>query len=144
MLYLQVEDIVANAMIELEKINGTTNVSISLAKIYGNEVANHLKKQGYLAKLKIDSDLIRNFEQAYSDYFSVDLTERDRWYLLRENKNIDEVRDKFRNTLPLEVSSAFSSLPAVDSLARSINKDNYFSYQNAKRSNLIRKRTFKR
>ena len=57
MLYLTVEDIVANSIIELNKIDGSKNVLIDDAKKYGEEVAKHLKKRGYYTLLKLNPSL---------------------------------------------------------------------------------------
>ena len=114
MLYLTIEDIVSNSIIELEKIDGSTNVLIEDAKKYGEEVAKHLTKRGYYTKLKLNPGLTENFEIKYSNYFSKYFEDSTYGYRLNENVSIDDIISIFRNSLVCEVIESFISKEVIE------------------------------
>lgn len=113
MLYLHIEDLIANAMIELEKTSKVRSVPLSLAFLYGDEVIKYLGKQGYYAKVKMGKNSLDLFEMKYTNYFDIYQDDKDRWYLLNHEKTIQDVTCEFREHLPLEVIRAFTNLDVI-------------------------------
>lgn len=109
MLYLTVEDIVANSIIELHKIDGSRCVLIDDAKYYGNEVANHLKKRGYFTLLKLNSSLTESFEVKYKDYFHRFSDNESYGYCLDDDKTIEDIVSVFRSPISREIVDSFSN-----------------------------------
>lgn len=114
MIYLYLEDIVANALIEINKVNGTRAVSLDFATKYGEKVLDELKQNGYFAKMKLGEDAIKYFETNYSLYFTrCQINEKTEYYL-NSDRTIEEIDLKFRKTLPEEVSSLLCHIDIND------------------------------
>ena len=109
MLYLTVEDIIANSIIELNKIDGSREVMIEEAKKYGQEVANHLKNKGYYTLLKLNPSLTESFELKYSDYFQKYYENDSYGYQLQDKKNIEDIDSIFRKPIAEELVDSFSN-----------------------------------
>ena len=108
MLYLTVEDIVANSIIELNKIDGSRCVLIDDAKCYGIEVANNLRKRGYFTLLKLNSSLTESFEVKYKNYFHKFIDKESYGYCLEDDKTIEDIVSIFRSPISSEVVDSFS------------------------------------
>ena len=109
MLYLEVEDIVANSIIELNKLDGSTEVMIGDAKRYGEEVAKHLKeKKGYYTLLKVNPSTTESFETKYSNYFSKYYEGNSYGYRLVGDKTVEDIVSIFRSPLVLELVDSFT------------------------------------
>lgn len=130
MLYLTIEDIVSNSIIELEKLDGRTNVLIDDAKRYGEEVAKHLTKRGYYTKLKLNPGLTESFDIKYSNYFSKYYENTTFGYQLVDGKSIEEVISIFRSPLVDEVVESFTCEEVIENSIGK--KDNYIVYEKAK------------
>ena len=113
MLYLTIEDIVPNSIIELEKINGRKNVTIEEAKKYGEEVAKHLTKRGYYTRLKLNPGLTESFEIKYGNYFEKYYDKDTYGYYLNEEKDIEEITKIFRTPLVSEVIESFTNQEVI-------------------------------
>ena len=109
MLYLTVEDIVPNSIIEKNKINGSREILIEEAKKYGEEVAEHLKKRGYYTIVKLNSSLTESFETKYSEYFNKYYEKESYGYQLAQDKEIKDLIPIFRESIAEEVRDSFSN-----------------------------------
>ena len=114
MLYLTVEDIVANSIIELNKIDGSRKVMIEDAKRYGEEVANHLKKRGYYTLLKLKPNLTESFEIKYENYFTKYYENESYGYMLNDDKEIKDIEAIFRLPIAYEVVESFTSSEVIE------------------------------
>lgn len=110
MLYLTMEDIIPNSIIELEKIDGSTSVLISDAIDYGKEVAAHLKRRGYYTSLKLKEDL---FDASYCDYFDKYYEKQTYGYRLASGKTVRDIVSIFRDSLDDEVIESFTSSEVI-------------------------------
>ena len=116
MLYLDIEDIVANAMIELNKIDGSRSVPIWVAEQYGNEVSRYLGNQGYYTKMRINRERTYRFEEQYGEFFTSYQQGKEKGYVLNDGKDIEDLVRKFRGYLDLEVILAFINPQATETL----------------------------
>ena len=114
MLYLTIEDIVPNSVIELERIDGKRKILIADAKKYGEEVAKNLTKRGYYTKLKLNPGLTESFDIKYSNYFEKYYENDTYGYQLKDNINIDEIISIFRNPLVDEVVESFTNEEVIE------------------------------
>lgn len=113
MLYLTVEDIVPNSIIELNKIDGRKEVLIEDAKRYGKEVAEYLKAKGYYTLLKINPSLTESFEEKYGNFFTKYNDQETYGYRLSEEKNINDIIEIFRNPIHEEIRDSFSNQEVI-------------------------------
>lgn len=114
MLYLTIEDIVANSIIELNKIDGSKKVLIEDAIKYGEEVANHLKKRGYYTRLKLNSHLTEQFEINYRNYFTKYQQDNSYGYELNKSKEIEDIIKEFRNESIQEAIESFTDKEVIN------------------------------
>ena len=114
MLYLTVDDIVPNAIIELNKIDGSREVIIGDAKIYGEELAKHLGKRGYYTLLKLNPSLTESFEVKYGDFFQKYYQNDSYGYKLQENKEIQDIIPIFRESINKEIRDIFDSEEVIE------------------------------
>lgn len=110
MIYLYLEDIIANALIEKNKLDGTTQVSWNLLEQYGEEILKKLTEKGYLAKIKLSSQALLYFEKNFSNYFTWNISNEELTYYLNENRTIEEINLKFRQNLPKEMIEILHSI----------------------------------
>ena len=110
MLYLTMEDIIPNSIIELEKINGRTDVLIDDAIDYGKEVAKHLKRRGYYTSLKLKEEL---FDTRYCDYFDKYYENHTYGYRLANDKTVMDIISIFRDSLEDEVIESFTTSEVI-------------------------------
>ena len=114
MLYLTVEDIVANSIIELNQLDGSKEVLIDEAKKYGEEVSKHLRKRGYYTLLKLNPGLTESFEIKYGNYFSKYYQDETYGYRLNDGKEVEDIVPIFRDPLVYEVIESFTSLEVIE------------------------------
>ncbi|MCL2566028.1 MAG: hypothetical protein FWE24_09510 [Defluviitaleaceae bacterium] len=107
--FIGIEDLVANALIELLEKNNCRRVSFETLLKYGAVVLNVLRDKGdeaiFLLSKEHTNELIRN----YSDYFEIDRSEIDSdAIVLKEGKTVDDLRDRFRAFLTVDRLLAFT------------------------------------
>lgn len=110
MIKIYKKDIVSNAIIEIGNRSERRYVTGREINNYGREVISNLKSRNIRAKLEVSKDLINQFENLYSDYFSI----CGDGYKLKDDKNIDDVIDKFRRNVAYDVLLAFVDDKVVD------------------------------
>lgn len=124
MLYLFIEDIVANALIELNKLDGSRTISLASARRYGNELIKKLKEQGYYTKLKANEEFfITQFEKKYADYFVGYYVGEEKIYSLNEDKTIEDLIVRFRKPIPEEIVDFFMSVDVIGVFQTSVISD---------------------
>ena len=114
MLYLYVEDFVPNAIIELNRIDGSRNVLIDDARRYGLIIADYLNQRGYFTKLKESPESYESFEVKYGSFFQKYYQDDTYGYRLQDDKSIDDIKAVFREPIALEVVDSFSSDEVID------------------------------
>lgn len=114
MVYFYLEDIIANAIIELNGMDGSRKIFISLAQEYGEEVVKKIRENGCYANIKsINERSMLLFEQKYSNFFIPYMDMGIKGYLLREERTIEELVIEFRKKSDLDVWSVFSDKEIV-------------------------------
>lgn len=108
-VYIGIEDLAANALIELlEKDNSNTKVSFKALEDYGNAVVNYINSEdGERAVLVLSRDRTNRFLYDYADFFELYTGSDGEGILLKEGKNIEDLWSKFRSYLTFDILSAF-------------------------------------
>ena len=108
--YIGIEDLAANAMIEImnEKKEEEQNfVSYNTLEKYGLAIVKLLSEQGEEAVLILSREETRKMLRDYSDIFVECKQNGVEGIMLRENVTIDDLIVKFRGYLSLDVLLAF-------------------------------------
>ena len=118
-IYFYLEDIIANAIIELNKIDGSRKIFVCVAKEYAEEVVKKICEKGYYANIKsINERSIMLFEQKYSNFFIPYIELGMKGYSLKEDISIDELLAVFRKESALDIWSTFSDKEIISRILR--------------------------
>ena len=112
--FIGIEDLVANALIELVEKTGNRTVSFSQLNKYGKAVIAKLKKDDMDVTLIFTRDATDQFFHDCSDIFTINETTADVQITLNENISTKYLRQKFRINLALNLLSAFVAPDAVN------------------------------
>lgn len=114
--YIGIEDLAANALIEiLDSINGRF-VSYKELEDYGMEVVRLLSTKGEKAVLILSREDTRKMLRNYSDLFEEASQDGVSGIRLKENVNSDQLIEKFRGYLALDVLLAFMNKESIKKL----------------------------
>lgn len=105
--YIGIEDLAANALIEILSKNDRRFVSYGELEAYGSEVISILSQKGEKAVLILSRESTNALFRNYSDYFEEKLMDSVQGIGLKENISVDDLEDAFRGYLSLEVLMAF-------------------------------------
>jgi len=115
--YLEIEDLAANAFIEVLQSNPARRfISYIDLQWYGERVADVLNQNAEGGKhciLLLDRDRTYAMLEYYSDFFVESECDGVKGLYLRDKRTADDLRDKFRGYLPLDVLLAFVSPKTV-------------------------------
>ena len=116
--YIGIEDLAANALIELLKKNSNKRfVTYSEIEKYGNAVVKILKENKEKAVLILSRDSTEALFRNYSDFFEEDADENGMLGIkLKMGKEISDLIRQFRGYLALDVLLAFVDKKSVDML----------------------------
>lgn len=115
--YIGIDDLAANALIELMKLN-ETNRRVSLQSLYnyGTVIVRLLSRPGQDAILFLTKESTNEFVDNYRDYFSI-VNEAGTEYLeLNKDKTIDDLRNQFRVNLTVDMAKALIEREALEIL----------------------------
>jgi len=112
--FIGIEDLVANALIELVEKTGNRTVSFSQLNKYGKAVIAKLKKDDMDVTLIFTRDATDQFFHDCSEIFTISETTSDVQITLNENISTKYLRQKFRINLALNLLSAFVAPDAVN------------------------------
>ena len=116
-IYIGIEDLAANALIELIENSGKKYVLFRELDDYGACVIKILNEQGKQAMLLLSKRGTHDFLHDYSDYFEMIHTETgDEGIQLREGISVQKLWEKFRGYLTVDVMKAFMNRQAVQAL----------------------------
>ena len=106
--FIGIEDLVANALIELMEKSNCRRVSFETLINYGAMVLSVLRQNGeeaiFLLSKEHTNELIRN----YSDYFDIEHDELNGDNIaLKSDKTVDDLRNRFRAFLTIDCLLAF-------------------------------------
>lgn len=116
--FIGVEDLVANALIELVEKTGNRTVSFSQLNKYGDAIIAKLRARNLDATLIYTRDKTEQFFHDCSDIFTINESESDIEITLNDNISTAYLRKKFRINLAVHLLSAFVSPEAVETIIR--------------------------
>ena len=115
-VYIGIEDLAANALIEILK-NGTRRfVSYSELEEYGMAVIEILKSNGEDAVLLLSRESTDNMFRNYSDIFEEATVEGAKGISLQTGIDVDKLIEKFRGYLAWDVLLAFVNKKSLEKL----------------------------
>ena len=105
--YIGIEDLAANAMIEMLKKGGQRFLTYNEIEMYGAEVVQILKENGEKAVLILSRESTDALFRNYSEFFEEGEQNGKRGIRLKENKEVGDLIQQFRGYLALDVLLAF-------------------------------------
>lgn len=115
-MYIGIEDLVANAIIELVEKSQRREVLFSEINRYGATVIQILLEHDKKAVLILSQERTNAFLHDYSYFFELFSNGTEEGIRLRENVTVDELWDKFRGYLSIDVMMAFMNDRSVAEL----------------------------
>lgn len=114
--YIGIEDLAANAMIEMLKKGGQRFLTYDEIETYGAEVIQILKENGEKAVLILSRENTDAFFRNYSEFFEEKEQGGEKGIKLKDGKEIDDLIQQFRGYLALDVLLAFMNQRSIQVL----------------------------
>lgn len=114
--YIGIEDLAANAMIEMLKKGGRRFLTYSKIEMYGTEVVQILKENGEKAVLILSRENTDALFKNYSEFFEEGEQNGKRGIKLKDDKQEEDLIRQFRGYLALDVLLAFMNQRSVQVL----------------------------
>ncbi|MGN8755752.1 hypothetical protein [Blautia sp. HCP3S3_C4] len=111
-----IEDLVANALIELAEKKDQREVYFKDLDKYGAVVVKLLNKEDEKAVLILSTERTNNFLIDYSEYYELFSLGKEEGIRLKEDVEVDELWSKFRSYLSVKVMKAFMNKESVQAL----------------------------
>ena len=116
--YIGIEDLAANALIEIPKTKEneqTEQYCVTLAEleVYGSQVIQYLNERGEQAVLILSRENTSLMFRNYSDFFEEVETDKGIAIALKEGKTVSDLVKKFRTYLALDLMMAFMNTETV-------------------------------
>lgn len=115
-MYIGIEDLVANAIIELVENSQKGEVLFSQINRYGATIIQILSENDKKAILILSKERTNEFLHDYSDYFELFSTGKEEGIRLRNNVSVDDLWEKFRGYLSIDVMNAFMNKRSIREL----------------------------
>lgn len=115
-IYIGIEDLVANALIELVEKSEKREVLFKQLDEYGAMVIKYLNDKCEQAVLVLSKERTNEFLHDYSDYFELFSNGMDEGIRLKEDVSVGQLWKKFRGYLSVDVMLAFMDKGAVSAL----------------------------
>lgn len=115
-MYIGIEDLAANALIELMEKSSRREALFSEIQQYGANVIKILLENGDKAVLILSKERTNEFLHDYSEYFELFSNEREEGVRLTADVTVDRLWEKFRGYLSVDVMLAFMNERAVAAL----------------------------
>ena len=115
-IYIGIEDLVANALIELVEKSEKREVLFKQLDEYGAMVIKYLNGKCEQAVLVLSKERTNEFLHDYSDYFELFSNGMDEGIRLKEDVSVGQLWKKFRGYLSVDVMLAFMDKGAVSAL----------------------------
>jgi len=118
--YIGIEDLVANALIELVEKTGKREVHFETLNKYGEIIIRQLNSESREAVFIFSKEKTNGFFHDCSDYFTLRESTTGTVILLNDNVSTDVLRARFRVNLAFDLLKAFvnkSALQALGALA---------------------------
>ena len=114
--YIGIEDLAANALIEVLSKCQKRFLTYSEIEGYGAKVVELLKETGEKAILILSRDNTEALFRNYSEFFEESEEQGRKGILLKQDKEIDDLIQQFRGYLALDVLLAFMDQRSVQAL----------------------------
>lgn len=115
--YIGIEDLAANALIELLQKNSKHSfITYDVIEAYGNRVLKVLSSKGDKAVLILSRDSTEAMFRNYSDYFEEKEYDGKLGIKLNNEKNLDDLIMQFRGYLDIDVLKAFMDEESIEVL----------------------------
>lgn len=114
--YIGIQDLVANAIIELVEKSQRRQVLFSELNRYGATVIRILSEHNKEAVLILSQERTNAFLRDYSDLFELFSTDEEEGIRLKNDATVEDLWDKFRGYLPIDVMLAFTNDQSVAAL----------------------------
>lgn len=114
--YIGIEDLAANALIEVMKKGDKRFLTYNEIESYGAEVVQILKDSGEKAILILSRDNTEAFFRNYSEFFEEQELDGKPGIALREGKEKEDLIKQFRGYLALDVLLAFMDQRSIGAL----------------------------
>ncbi len=115
--YIGIEDLAANALIELLSLSNKTRfITYKQLENYGAEVVRFLNQKGDEAVLILSRERTNDMYRNYSEFFEEINTESGLGIQLKKDKTCEDLIDKFRGYLAWDVLLAFINEQTVAKL----------------------------
>jgi len=115
-MYIGIEDLVANALIELVEKSQKKEVLFSALNEYGATVIKILLENDKKAVLILSDENTHEFLNDYTDLFELFSNGEEEGIRLKSSVTVDQLWRKFRSYLSLDVIKAFSDSRSVETL----------------------------
>lgn len=112
-MIIHIEDLVANALIEKNRLDGSRKVSNIELEQYAEEVIKDLKQKNIDVKVDVSRILMKQFEEKYKDWFLTYEDDKIHEWVLGQNKLIEDLELLFRSNLPIDVILSFANVEIV-------------------------------
>ena len=114
--YIGIEDLAANAMIEMLKKGGRRFLTYDEIEMYGAEVVQILRESGEKAVLILSRENTDALFRNYSEFFEEGEQNGKRGIKLKNDKEVEDLIQQFRGYLALDVLLAFMNQRSVQVL----------------------------
>lgn len=115
-IYIGIEDLAANALIELVEKSEKREVLFRQLDEYGARVIKYLNDKQEHAVLVLSKERTNEFLHDYSDYFELFSSGIDEGIRLKEDIPVRQLWKKFRGYLSVDVMLAFMDSASVNAL----------------------------
>lgn len=115
-IYIGIEDLVANALIELVEKSEKREVLFEQLDNYGAQVIKYLNNKQEQAVLVLSKERTNVFLHDYAEYFELFTNDMAEGIRLKENVDVSELWSKFRGYLSADVMLAFMDRKSVNAL----------------------------
>ena len=115
-MYIGIEDLVANAIIELVEKSQRNEVLFSEINRYGATVVQILSEKDNKAILILSKERTSAFLNDYSDFFELYTNGTEEGIRLKENISVSQLWEKFRGYLSIDVMRAFTDARSIAAL----------------------------
>ena len=107
---IELEDLVANAIIELNEATGVNFISMDLVIDYAEAVTKYLLQKKIVPSLLIDCETYEIFRTDCDEYYEMDeIANNETTITLRKEKTTDDLKFVFRSHIRPEVLEAYMS-----------------------------------
>lgn len=115
-MIIYIEDLVANALIELIERHNVREISLGSLKKYGDTVVEKLEERNIEAFVLIYGEIVAAFIEDYNYLFNVFTINNKTYFQLKNNYDSQYLRDHFRAFQNIETTIAMTNDKCIKTL----------------------------